>query len=122
MKARIFAVILLSALILAGMLMGSLTLRQTQTRLESNLTAILAQAQADQWALAARQAQAACLVLQRQAPVLGFFLPQEQLSELDCTLHILSVCACRRDETLFTETERARSQLRALSRLFFRTL
>ena len=122
MKIRIVAVILILSLILAGTLGSSLLLYRTQSRLDAALAETARQARRADWSAAERTARRSQQFLQQKTPLLACFLAEERLSELACTLSTLPVYAHQQDDALLAETERARSQLRALSRLFFRTL
>ena len=122
MKTRIVAVVLILTLILAGTAGSSLLMYRTQARLDAALTETEQQARRADWSAAEAAARRSQLLLQQKTPLLACFLAEERLSELACTLSALPVYARQQDDALFAETERARSQLRALSCLFFRTL
>lgn len=90
--------------------------------LNHQLDLVTQSAQSENWAQAKTAAEAAKNILRKKQTLLAYFIAHTQISELDTTLCALPAYAQDESEDLLVETERARSQLRALSRLFFRTL
>ncbi len=122
MKKRAIAAALILAMLIFVTIWSSHLMRQLSRDLTQQLDRVTQSAQTENWAEAQTAAESAKTILRKKQTLLALFIAHTQISELDTTLSALPAYAQDNSEDLLVETERARSQLRALSLLFFRTL
>lgn len=122
MKKRGIAAALILAMLFAVTVWSGILMHNLERDLNQQLDLVTQSAQRENWAQAKTAAEAAKNILRKKQTLLAYFIAHTQISELDTTLCALPAYAQDESEDLLVETERARSQLRALSRLFFRTL
>ncbi len=122
MKKRAIAAALILAMLIFVTIWSSHLMRQLSRDLTQQLDRVTQSAQTENWAEAQTAAESAKTILRKKQTLLALFIAHTQISELDTTLSALPAYAQDSSEDLLVETERARSQLRALSLLFFRTL
>lgn len=122
MKKRAFAAALILILIIGVTMWSGWMLRTMEKDITQQLDLVTQSTRAEDWAQAKSSAETAQKILRKNQMLLALFIAHSQISELDTTLSALPAYAQDQSEDLLVETERARSQLRALSGLFFRTL
>ncbi len=122
MKKRLISAVCLLAVILLTAVWSSLTMRKLDKELTVLLNQVVQSAEDKNWQQSEQFAVQAHTLLESKRTLLAYFLAHTLLSDLDSTLSTLPTLAHLQDDSLFAETERARSQLQALSLLFFRTL
>ncbi len=122
MKKRGIAAALILVVLVAVTIWSGMLMRNLERDLTQQLDLVTQSAQNENWVQAKTAAEAAKTTLRKKQTLLAYFIAHTQISELDTTLCALPAYAQDASEDLLVETERARSQLRALSRLFFRTL
>lgn len=122
MKKRLISAVCLLAVILLTAVWSSLTMRKLDKELTVLLDQVVQSAEDKNWQQSEQFAVQAHTLLESKRTLLAYFLAHTLLSDLDSTLSTLPTLAHLQDDSLFAETERARSQLQALSLLFFRTL
>ena len=122
MKKRLISAVCLLAVILLTAVWSSLTMRKLDKELTVLLDQVVQSAEDKNWQQSEQFAVQAHTLLESKRTLLAYFLAHTLLSDLDSTLSTLPTLARLQDDSLFAETERARSQLQALSLLFFRTL
>lgn len=119
---RVYACIAIFAITLCVTGWSSYLMHTLSEQLNEQLDTVALSAQNEQWDKAELAATTAQSILRKKQTLLAYFVAHAQLSELDMTLSGLPVYARDASPDILVETERARSQVRALSLLFFRTL
>lgn len=119
---RFYACLAIFAVIFGVTVWSSYLMHDLSGQLNDQLDEVTASAEAEQWGKAEQAATSAQAILRDKQTLLAYFIAHSQLSELDTTLSSLPAYARDASSDIMAETERARSQVRALSLLFFRTL
>lgn len=122
MKKRCLAAALILAVIAGTFLVGKNLMNHMIDGVTAQLDVLAQSAANEDWPQAEQAARAARAALRSRQTILSLFVAHSQLSDLDETLSALPIQAQNQDEEVAVEIEKARSQLRALSALFFRTL
>ena len=122
MKKRCIAAVIILAVLFGTFWAGSRSMHHMIDGVTTQLDALAQSAASEDWTQAKQAAWAARASLRKRQPLLSLYVAHSLLSELDETLSVLPARVENRDEEVYAEIEKARSQLRALSVLFFRTL
>ncbi len=122
MKKRCLAAAIILAVIIGTFWGGKNLMNHMIDGVTAQLDALAQSAASEDWPQAERAAWAARAALRDRQMMLSLFVAHSQLSQLDETLSTLPARVQNQDEEVSVEIEKARSQLRALSVLFFRTL
>lgn len=122
MKKRLISAVCLIILISLTTVWSSISMQTLDKELTVLLDRVVQSAEDQNWKQSEQFAAQAKTLLEDKRTLMSYFIAHTLLSELDSTLSALPPLAHQQDDSLFAETERARSQLQALSLLFFRTL